>query len=127
MTAKSLQKFFFFAIWHNKDAGRNFPHCFDKIQLSKNHVWFCQSHGIHLLKIWQLLLPQQPYLIAKAVFAWNSILFLKKLSSFKQKTAVNFSCLRMNALLLFPLLTIIRTMQKFWLNKQFSFRRVIAV
>lgn len=30
----------------------------------------------------------------------------KKLSSFKQKTAVNFSCLRMNALLLFPLLTI---------------------
>jgi len=28
------------------------------------------------------------------------------LSSFKQKTAVNFSCLRMNALLLFPLLTI---------------------
>ena len=31
---------------------------------------------------------------------------LYKLSSFKQKTAVNFSCLRMNALLLFPLLTI---------------------
>ena len=29
-----------------------------------------------------------------------------QLSSFKQKTAVNFSCLRMNALLLFPLLTI---------------------
>ena len=30
----------------------------------------------------------------------------EKLSSFKQKTAVNFSCLRMNALLLFPLRTI---------------------
>ena len=30
----------------------------------------------------------------------------KELSSFKQKTAVNFSCLRINALLLFPLFTI---------------------
>lgn len=31
---------------------------------------------------------------------------IRLLSSFKQKTAVNFSCLRMNALLLFPLFTI---------------------